>query len=581
MARPARWILPQIDPNAVAALASALNLRPPAARLLVSRGYGDPGAARRFLSPDIGDLHDPFLMAGMHGACERLAEAIRKQEKILLYGDYDVDGTASVIILKKAIELAGGTAGFHIPHRLKEGYGMRPEVIEQASREDVKLVISVDTGIRAGDVVRHAGALGIDVIVTDHHLPESELPPALAVLNPNRADCGYPEKNLCGAGVTFKLVQALFGTLDWPPERLRRMLDSFLKLAAIATIADVVPLTGENRIIVKRGLSGMHDIRNPGLKALLDIAGFQRGDCPTAGQVAFRLAPRINAAGRMANASDVIELFLTSDAARATELAKQLHDLNTERQQAEAEIVRLILEECERVPVTDDQSALVFAGLKWHRGVLGIVASRLVDRFHRPAFVLSEEESGALQGSGRSVRSFHLLEALESMPEIFTRFGGHRQAAGLTLPADRLEAFRERLNAWARARLSPDDFRPTLDLDAELGLDELTDAAAAQTLSLAPFGCGNPAPVFAVMQAEVLDAAPWKDRHVKLRLHHRGRKVYLKAWNFAARLDEIEPGSRIDAAISIEEDAYSASRGFPGWCAVLREVRPAVATSAA
>jgi single-stranded-DNA-specific exonuclease len=359
------------------------------------------------------------------------------------------------------------------------------------------------------------------------------------------------------------------------------MLDSFLKLAAIATIADVVPLVGENRVIVKRGLAGMREIRNPGLRALLEIAGFQKGDSPTAGQVAFRLAPRINAAGRMASASDVIELFLTSNAVRARELAKQLHELNTERQEAEAAIVRSILEECERVPVTDDQAALVFAGVNWHRGVLGIVASRLVDRFCRPAFVLSDEGEGVLQGSGRSIRTFHLLEALESMPEVFTKFGGHRQAAGLTLPSERLEEFRERFNAWARLRLSPDDFRPIVELDGEIALNELTEAAVEQILSLAPFGYGNPTPLFALMHAEVLEAAPWKERHVRLRLAHGAQKLWLKAWNFAERLGELEPGSRIDAAVSIEEDSYSASRGFPGWCAVLKEVRRAAASSAA
>jgi single-stranded-DNA-specific exonuclease len=581
MARPARWLLPQADADNTAAIASALGLHAPAARLLVNRGFRDPNAARRFLSPALEDLHDPFLLRDMDRACTRLGRAICSREKILLYGDYDVDGTTSVVLLKKAIELAGGNAGFHIPHRLREGYGMRPEVIEQASREGVSLVISVDTGIRAAEVVRHATGLGIDVIVTDHHLPEADLPPALAVLNPNRPDCGYPEKDLCGAGVAFKLAHALFSTLGWKPEKVRRMLDSFLKLAAIATIADVVPLVGENRIIVKRGLAGLREIRNPGLRALLEIAGFQKGDSPTAGQVAFRLAPRINAAGRMASASDVIELFLTNNSSRALELAKQLHELNTERQEAEAAIVRSILEECERVPVTDDHTALVFAGMRWHRGVLGIVASRLVERFYRPAFVLSDDGDGILQGSGRSVRGFHLLEALESMPEVFTKFGGHRQAAGLTLPSGRLEEFRERLNSWARARLSADDFRPTVEFDGQILLSELTDDAAEEILSLAPFGCGNPTPLFALMDAEILEAAPWKEKHARLRLAHGSRKLSLKAWNFAERLSELGPGSRIDAAISIEEDSYSASRGFPGWCAVLKEVRPPAATSAA
>jgi single-stranded-DNA-specific exonuclease len=579
MDKPARWFLPEIDEGAVAELASALKLRRPAASLMVTRGYANPQAARRFLSPTVADLHDPYLLAGMDLACSRLRRAIANGEKILLYGDYDVDGTASVVLLKKAIELAGGKAGFHIPHRLKEGYGMRPEVIEHASREGVSLVISVDTGIRAGEVVRHASALGIDVIVTDHHLPETELPPALGVLNPNRPDCSYPEKNLCGAGVTFKLVQALFQTLGWSAEKLRRMLDSFLKLAAIATIADVVPLTGENRVIVKRGLEGLRSVRNPGLQALLEIAGFERGDSPTAGQVAFRLAPRINAAGRMASAADVIELFSTPDAARAEVLARQLHDLNTERQQTEAEIVRLILEECERTPVTDENAALVFAGSNWHRGVLGFVASRLVERFYRPAFVLSEDGTGQLQGSGRSVRSFHLLEALESMPDVFTKFGGHRQAAGVTLPAGRLAEFRQRFNTWASERLSPDDFRPSVEPDAVIALNELNDPSAAEILSLAPFGCGNPSPLFAVMHATVADVVPWKDRHVRLCLQQNGRKLFMKAWNFAERIQEMERGACVDAAISIEEDAYSASRGYGNWCAVLREFRPAAASA--
>ncbi|MBL8230276.1 MAG: single-stranded-DNA-specific exonuclease RecJ, partial [Bryobacterales bacterium] len=454
MRKAARWLIPDLNQAQVRDLAQALHIQDLAARVLIRRGYTDPPAARRFLRPSIDDLLDPYQLAGMKAAAQRLKQAVERKETVLLYGDYDVDGTSSVVILTKAIELAGGKAKFHIPHRLKEGYGMRAEVIDQAVRDGVSLVVSVDTGIRAGQVVKHARELNLDVIITDHHLPEEEIPPALAVLNPNRPDCPYPDKNLCGAGVTFKLVQALFRELGWTPDRIRRVEESFLKIVALATVADVVPLQGENRIIVKHGLAGFRTLKNAGLRALMRVSGFQDGDAPSAGQVAFRVAPRINAAGRMAHAEDVINLFLTADEALAQSIAERLHGLNQERQQTEADIVAMILEECERVPITDDQAALVFCGPQWHRGVLGIVASRLVERFCRPALVLGEED-GEAHGSGRSIAPFHLLEALESMPDLFSRFGGHRMAAGVALRAEKLEEFRARLNEYAKQRLTP------------------------------------------------------------------------------------------------------------------------------
>lgn len=575
MMRPARWLLPEANLAEADALAASIGVRGLAARLLIRRGYSDAAAARRFLHPEIEDLHDPYLLRDMDRAEARLRRAIADREKILLYGDYDVDGAASVVILKKAIEMAGGHASFHVPHRLRDGYGMRSEVIDTAAMEGFTLVISVDTGIRAADVVRHASGLGIDVIVTDHHLPEAELPAAAAVLNPNRPDCSYPAKNLCGAGVAFKLVQALLAGLNWSDDRLRRVTESFLKMVAVATIADVVPLTGENRVIVRHGLDGMRTVRNPGLRALLRIAGFADGDAPSAGQVAFRLAPRINAAGRMADAHDAVDLFLTEDADRAQALAGELHRLNQERQQTEAAMVESILAECEKAPVTDEQAGLVFSAPDWHRGVVGIVASRLVDRFHRPVFVLSEE-NGLCQGSGRSVPSFHLLDALESMPELFTRFGGHRQAAGLAMEAAHLDEFRNRFNAFAAAQLQPDDFRAVLEFDALLDLSEIDDLSAAAILSLAPFGHGNPPPLFAVIGAD-LNGPPtvWKEKHSLFPLRHNGRTMVLKGWNLGRRVAEFSAGQRVDAAVSVEEDYYALSRGYPGWTVVLRDVRPA------
>jgi single-stranded-DNA-specific exonuclease len=419
-------------------------------------------------------------------------------------------------------------------------------------------------------VVRTASGLGIDVIVTDHHLPEAELPPALAVLNPNRRDCTYPEKNLCGAGVALKLIQALLAA---HPKR-DALVESFLKLAAIATVADVVPLTGENRVIVKRGLEGLRDVRNPGLRALLDVSDLADGISPSAGQIAFRVAPRINAAGRMASASDVIELFCTQDADRARAIAAQLHDLNKDRQQTEAEITKLCLDQI----VTDDDVALVFAGEGWHRGVVGIVASRVVERYHRPVFVLGIE-NGTAQGSGRSIPAFHLLEALEQMPELFVKFGGHRQAAGLTIPADRVEEFRARFRAHAATILTTEDFIKTLDIDCEIDFREIDDASVAQIFSLAPFGFGNPAPLFVARNVEVVSCDVKNEKHVFVKL--KGLRSQAKAWNFAERAAEFQPGARIDLVFCIEDDAYSAARGYAPWQIIMKDVRPAAAIAQA
>ncbi len=570
-----RWLIPKFDEGAVLRLAADLGVQPITASVLLSRGFEDPLAARRYLAPDLEHLHDPLLLTGMRDAVARVKRAIEAREKILIYGDYDVDGTVSVVILKKAIEMAGGEASFHVPHRLKDGYGMRADVIERAAAMGIGLIVSVDTGIRASEVVRGARERGIDVIVTDHHLPEAELPPALAVLNPNRRDCSYPDKNLCGAGVAFKLVHALLATLGWEAGRLERVMRSFLKLVAIATVADVVPLVGENRVIVKHGLEGLNQAKNPGLRAILELSGLLNGRAPSARQVAFQVAPRINAAGRMDDAQNVIRMFLTEDVEQARFLASQLHSLNRERRDTEAEIVRLVLEDCAATPVTDDQSALVFSGPNWHRGVVGIVASRLVERFYRPVFVLSEED-GLAQGSGRSIAPFHLLDALEAMPDLFTRFGGHRQAAGVSLAAESVPEFRRRLNEYAGTRLTPSDFVPQLGIDAAVTLRELTTGPVVQELlAMAPFGFGNPAPVLAIQGAEVAGAPiVVKEKHLRVHLRQSGRSLFPKAWNFAGRAADFVPGGPIDAAFSVEEDLYGEGRGFTNWAAVLRDVRP-------
>jgi single-stranded-DNA-specific exonuclease len=579
MRPPARWTVAESCPEDIATLSRDLGVHRLLAGVLAARGVKTQQEARLFLRPPLSSLHNPLLMRDMDRAVERISQAIESSEPVLLYGDYDVDGTSSIVILKTALRLLNAKVEFHVPHRLKDGYGMRTEAIEDAAKNGIRLIISVDTGIRAAEVVRQARNLGIDVIVTDHHLPDRELPPAIAVLNPNRPDCLYPEKNLCGAGVTFKLIQALFEHSPlFAGDRRKRLLDSFLKLVAIATIADIVPLTGENRVIVQRGLAGLRQVNNAGLRALLGVSGLGSGVAPSSHQIAFQIAPRINAAGRMASARDVIDLFLTDDEMRAAELAQQLDSLNRERQQAEAEIVESILAQCEASVIDDECAALVFAESGWHLGVVGIVASRLVERFSRPVFVLSDaNEDGCFAGSGRSVPGFHLLEALESMPELFRKFGGHKQAAGLTIEKGNLEEFRRRFQAFAQTRLTADEMRPQYAADLEASFAEFHTRSVNDIFTLAPFGFGNPAPVF--FTANVETAGPVRPlgnsgKHLRVPLRHQGRMMLFNAWNFADRLALFETGNRLDVLFTVDDDPMSRARGYDGWTLSLKDVRP-------
>ena len=557
----------------MAALAEALGLGLPATRVLWTREVREVGAAERFLRPSLTELHDPYLLAEMGKAAHRLAAAVRGQEKILLYGDYDVDGTSAVVILVSALRLAGAVVGFHVPHRMREGYGMRAEVVEQAAADGVGLIVSVDTGIRAGAVVAHAGQLGIDVIVTDHHLPEGELPAAVAVLNPNRTDCLYPAKNLCGAAVALKLAQALFVELGWEDGKRERLLGSFLKLAAIATVADVVPLTGENRVIVKHGLEGLRDPRNIGLKALFKVAGLEEGAAISARQVGFQIGPRMNSAGRLDDARNVIELFLTTDATRAQELAEALDTMNKARQETTAEI----LEQCKRIAVSEEQAGLVYAAAGWHQGVVGIVAGRLAEQYSRPVFVLSEDaETGEAKGSGRSPATFHLLEALEAMSDLFVKFGGHKQAAGLTMRAEKITEFRARFEAYAGARLGPEDLRTVIEIDAEATLLELEEAGAMELLSLAPFGAGNPPPLVMLRGVDVaLTPEVKNDKHLFIKVRQGEVMKVVKGWGMAELAGQFREGDRVDVAALVEEDAWGRVRGGAGWGLILKDIRMA------
>ncbi len=416
----------------------------------------------RFLAPSLAHLHSPYLMTGMKAAVDRIEAAIENKESILIYGDYDVDGTTAIVILKTAIELCGGTAEFHVPHRIRDGYDMRDDVIERAAEAGIKLIISVDMGIRAFAPAETARRLGVDLIVTDHHLPGPQgIPSALAVVNPNQVGCAYPCKALCGAGVAFKVAQGLIERRI-PDGEQARLLKSFMKVVAIATIADAVPLAGENRVFAKLGLEGLSAPVNPGLKALLEVAQLS-GRALTSGEVAFRIAPRINAAGRMDVARDVIELFSVKDPVRAREIANRLDRLNGDRQEEERRILQSIASRFEEEPALRDAFCVVIDGESWHRGVIGITATRVVEKYGRPALVISRDGEQA-HGSGRSISAFHLLNALESCADLFTRFGGHSHAVGFSLPASRVPELRAHLDGYARARSDLVRFRTRAQL---------------------------------------------------------------------------------------------------------------------
>src|SRR3989442_210365 len=441
---PPRWDHQLCDDAAAATLAAALGLAPPVARLLCQRGLGDPDLAARFLKPSLDQRQDPMALADMRVAVDRIMTAVARKERIAIHGDYDVDGITSTVILRRALELLGADVVHFIPERLRDGYGLQPAALDRLHAEGGSVVVSVDCGIRGADAARHARELGLDLIITDHHEPDAHLPPAFAVINPKRHDCPYPDKHLAGVGVALKLVQALCRRAareSWLP--------GFVKVAAIGTLADVVPLVGENRVIAKVGLDllsrGPHKV---GLRSLLDVSGLT-GKTIDSYQIAFMLAPRVNAAGRMSTPDIATRLLLASDEAMSEEaraLALQLDAENVRRQEEEAEILAAAKKIVQTDPEIGARSVLVVADEGWHRGVIGIVASKLVETFHRPAIVLSIED-GIAHGSCRSIPRFDMLAALERAAPLLLRFGGHKQAAGLTLDAARLKEFRAAVNA--------------------------------------------------------------------------------------------------------------------------------------
>jgi len=543
-----RWIVRRQDAQQAASLARVLGVSPILAALLITRGYDNESSARSFLTPGHNQIHEPYLMLGMREAVSRLETAIDNGEPILIYGDYDVDGTTGTAVLLRALKLLGARTGFHVPHRFTEGYGIQQPALEKALNEGYKLVVSVDCGIRAHEPLYWARDNGLDVIITDHHLPDENegAPPAFAVLNPNQAGCPYPDKNLAGVGVAFKLVHALFR------ERGREgQVEGFMKVVAIGTVADVAKLVGENRTIVTLGLKDLAKASNPGLRALIEVAGCGDGTGMTAYDLGFRLGPRINAAGRMDAARAVVELFDTRDSNEARRLALHLDTRNEERKAVQQEIINLAVSELADGNKGGTHVAVI-AGEGWHRGVIGIAASKIAERINRPCVVFSIDGELA-HGSGRSIAAYHLLDGLTACADLFEKFGGHSHAAGITIKPDRIDILRKRLNEHAASCLSDEDLEHSVAIDMELTADQITFQMARELQSLEPYGAGNPPPVFMTKNLRCLsEPTVIKDRHLKMRLAgSNNRPTEAIWWNC------IEPGEPTPQVQGSIEVAYT------------------------
>ncbi len=523
------------------------------AQILIHRGLTDPEQAAVFLNPRLEDLHDPSLMLGVDRVVARILQARDRHQKVLIYGDYDVDGITSTVVLKRALEMIGVEVDFYLPRRLEEGYGLKTDVIRKAHEQGFSLVITADSGIRAFEVCGAARELGIDLVITDHHLPDATLPDAYAIVNPRQPACRYPDQNLAAVGVIFKLVQALFRQVG-----RQNVVHHFLKLVAIGTIADLVPLVGENRILTRFGLDGLASPRNLGLKALLEGSGV--GERINPFDVGFKVAPRINAVTRMGGGREVVDLFSVGDYQTAQRIVEEMNSKNLRRREIEEGILEELEERFVRHPEKLQRKFVVLSGQNWHRGVIGIVASRVVDRCYRPTLILSLDEHGS-QGSGRSIPGFHLLDALTSCRDLFAQFGGHAQAAGCTVSGPDLESklnqLEERLEEYAGQHLSDDLLVPSLTIDAILPVEQLSFSLLRQVERLAPFGIGNPVPVFASRSAP-LAAGPFllKEKHLKLYVGATGHRLEAIWWRNGSVASSLERVSSLDLAYTLSREVY-------------------------
>jgi len=547
-----RWVLQEHPQQKVQDLSEQLNVPEIVSRILLNRNICTFEEAREFLRPSLDDLNDPFIMADMERAAERLIRAVRDGESIMIHGDYDVDGVTGVALFKRVLEPLGANLSFYIPDRFTEGYGISKASIERVARDKFGLLVSVDCGIAAVQEVDLAGERGVDVIITDHHEPGPILPNALAVVNPKRKDCAYPFKELSGVGLAFKLLQAVFLLEKMDPQPVYDNID----LVALGCAADIVPMMQENRILVKYGLERIANTQNVGLRALIETSGL-RGKTLGTGQIVFVIAPRINAAGRMDHARKAVHMLTTEDEHEALRIAGDLDSENRSRREIDTQMFKEAEAMANRVEDLDSKLALVLASEGWHQGVVGIVASRVVERFRVPTVLISlEGEVG--KGSARSIAGFDLYAALSECRSFLTAFGGHRYAAGLTIQRDRIDAFREAFCEVTRSRLRPEDRTPDLKIDGELRLSDIDSRLIRLLNYFAPFGPGNMRPVMASEDVEVVGVPRIVGtNHLRFKVRQNGAAFDCIGFDMGDLLYRLNPGvPDLDLAYVIEENEW-------------------------
>ncbi|MCH9023792.1 MAG: single-stranded-DNA-specific exonuclease RecJ [candidate division Zixibacteria bacterium] len=544
-------VVPVPDSSTVRDLSEALELPPAIVKILLNRGFDSPEAVEKFLNPQLSDLQDPFLLHGMDKAMERVTKALLANERIVIYGDYDVDGITATSLLYIIFNKLGAQVDYFLPNRLVEGYGLSVDGINEARKQGVDLIITVDTGINAIDEVAYANSQGIDVIITDHHEPREILPEAVAIINPKQEQCQFNEE-LSGVGVAFKFAQAVHKSLGQSETELYEHLD----LVALGTAADIVPLVGENRVLTRFGIPQISRTTKPGLKSLTFVSGLMGKEIST-GQVVFVLAPRINAIGRLGDAKEAIRLLSTRDEKVAQEVARKLDDDNRKRKRIDEETLNEALAQLEEIADLENDKAIVLAGEGWHLGVIGIVASRIVERYHLPTVMISLKD-GLGKGSARSIPGFHLCDALNKCEDLLIQYGGHKYAAGLSIEAKNVEEFRKKFIEVSNSELSDDDIQPKLKIDMEIELSEVTDDFMEMLEKFAPFGPQNMRPVFLTRNCEIVGRpSVVGNNHLRLRVRKGTTVIDVIGFGFGDMLSQISTGSLIDAVYTLEYNTYN------------------------
>lgn len=559
-----KWLLKDFDKECVVDISKKLRISPITSIILYNRGIRDEEAIKEFLNSDLNSLHDPYLLKDMDKAVERIKLAKENGEKITIYGDYDVDGITSIAVLYKQLSLLGFEVDYYVPDRMQEGYGVNKEALDKIKARGTGLIITVDTGITAVEETEYARELGMDIIITDHHECKESIPGAYAAIDPKRKDCSYPFKNLAGVGVAFKLIQALDENSD-----IGALTEKYADLVCLGTVADISPLVDENRILVKEGLKRFEETKNIGLKALIDVST-NNSKAITTSTIGYVIAPRINASGRLGCASRSVEMFLTDDKDKAYELANDLCKENTIRQQTEQQMFKEALDYIEAHPEMKDDRVLVIPHENWHHGIVGIVSSKITEKFYKPSilFAIDGEEA---KGSGRSISGYNLFEALESSTDLLVKFGGHELAAGLSIKSDKIDEFRERINSYVPEKISKECMIPTVLIDAVIKVAYISLDTVDDINRLQPFGVENPTPVFAVKNIKIHRISVMSEgRHLRMTLYKDGKFLDAVGFGMGEYYNCLKEEDFVDAAFGIDINDY---KGFQNVQLILKDIK--------